>query len=286
MALLAYLRPTDPAHPVRFDVLTTEISVPLWLAITIVVSISAITIITMRRFQAKPKRDKRYSSTSTEAKTPAESLNLVPSSSLVKPTAPVPESARDVTATASSNERFRFDDSARMFSFTFAEGLAYEISSDHIGAGGATVALINNTPDYIGSYTVGVGEIVSWNEMHQTFLPPYRFARKPVLSGQNLEPIHKTNGQWLIRVVERNGTRYLTVFNNDSTPLSWPNNDKSTVEIWRLMLAGAYSVKPVGLQGPWQPLPAAYVLVRWDRESGSFSITKHEPKVPEKETAI
>lgn len=177
-------------------------------------------------------------------------MNLVPSSSMVEPTASKPASAREVFTEAGSNARFRFDDSARLFSFTFAEGLAYEIGSNHIGAGGATLAIINNTPDYIGSYTLDVGEIASWNEMHQTFLPRYRFLRRPVLSGQNLEPIHKTNGQWLIRVVERNGKHCLTVFNDDSTPLSWPNNDKSSVEIWRLMLAGLTALSPLDRKVP------------------------------------
>jgi hypothetical protein len=95
--------------------------------------------------------------------------------------------------------------------------LAYEIDSNQLSAGGATLAVFNNGPEHIASYRVDVSEINSWSETHGTFLPPYRFSRKAVIAGQNLDAMHKTSGHWLIRVVEKDGKRYLTVFNDDST---------------------------------------------------------------------
>jgi hypothetical protein len=48
VAIVAYLRPPDPAHPIRLDFLSKTISLPLWLCGVVVVGIVAITTVIVR----------------------------------------------------------------------------------------------------------------------------------------------------------------------------------------------------------------------------------------------
>jgi hypothetical protein len=132
----------------------------------------------------------------------------------------------------------------------------------------------NNTPEYIERYQVEVAEANSWNERHKKFLPKLRFNRKPVIAGRNLEAISKIPGQWVIRVVGKGADKHLTVYNDDTTPLAWPNNDKTDVEIWRLTLASAHSLKPDD-KNSMIPLPTTYLLIRWDRVNSTLQMAEY-----------
>ena len=98
---------------------------------------------------------------------------------------------------------------------------------------GFTLAAVNTSSKVIASYQIEVSEARSWSQAHQEFLDNLRFDRKPVQRGANLEPVSKTNGQWLIRVVATPKDQTLTVYNDDSTPLSWPNDNMTDRETWR-----------------------------------------------------
>jgi membrane protein implicated in regulation of membrane protease activity len=49
LGVFSYFRPADPAHPTRFDFLSKTISIPLWLAVVLLITIPAITAMIVRR---------------------------------------------------------------------------------------------------------------------------------------------------------------------------------------------------------------------------------------------
>lgn len=159
--------------------------------------------------------------------------------------------------------------------FKWDEGLSLQIDCHESGTCGLVLSFINDTPDYLPFYQVEVTEANSWNESHQTFLPNRAFNRRQIISGRNFEPIHKTNGQWLVRVLNQNNDTHLAIGNDDSNKLSWPNNDPTTVEIWRLTIAVSYEPR-ASTPGNVKGLPAKYLLVRWDRTDGTIQMLKRD----------
>jgi hypothetical protein len=131
----------------------------------------------------------------------------------------------------------------------------------------------------IASYQVDVAEVHTWSEKHRQFVLYHRFNRKPVVRGINLEPLSKSNAQWLIRDVSKDGKRFLTAYNDDSTPLIWPNVDPTDVEIWRLTLVTVYG--PKSESGTGMPLPVCYTLMRWDRRFSTLLMTQYDEPIPE-----
>jgi hypothetical protein len=49
LAVLSYLRPPDPNHPMKFDFLMRTVSIPLWLALSIIVALAIITALMARK---------------------------------------------------------------------------------------------------------------------------------------------------------------------------------------------------------------------------------------------
>jgi predicted nucleotide-binding protein len=186
-----------------------------------------------------------------------------------EPFAGLPRSAADT---------FDFDPECKTLVLNADASLAMEVKGDHPNILGFTLNVMNRTPDYIDTFQVDVAEANSWNETHHAFLPRNKFNRKPVISGRDLEPMSRTNGEWLIRVVGKGPSKHLTIYNDDSTPLSWPNNDIADVEIWRLTLGSAWSVKPED-RSSMIALPTTYLLIRWDRVNSILQMAEYrEPK--------
>jgi hypothetical protein len=111
---------------------------------------------------------------------------------------------------------------------------------------------------------------------HQEFLPNLGFQRREIHNGKNLQPIHKTTSQWLIRCVSGDGSAKLLLGNDNGSPLSWPNHDPQTVEMWRLTIATAYADwSGPGLQDQQlKGLAAKHLLVRWDRDGNAIQMAE------------
>ena len=135
---------------------------------------------------------------------------------------------------ASDQRGFAFDPKLDRVRLNSGEIIALELVRSTSGTLGFTVSPVNTTPKIIESYQVEVAEANSWSEKYRQFLACTGFNRKAAVRGGKLEPQSKHNGQWLIRVVGKEGNQSLTVYNDDSTPLRWPNDDPTDVEIWRL----------------------------------------------------
>jgi hypothetical protein len=76
-------------------------------------------------------------------------------------------------------------------------------------------------------------------------------------------------GQWVVKVVHQTDQ---LVLGPESQKLVWPNNDPTTVEIWRLTMGVAYQTSPVRM-GPGQNLTGLspkFILIRWNREDRSL----------------
>ena len=136
----------------------------------------------------------------------------------------------------------------------------------------------------IESYQVEVAEANSWSQKHQQFLAFAGFNRKAAVRGGKLEPQSKHNGQWLIRVVGKEGSQSLTVSNDDSTPLRWPNDDPTDVEVWRLTLVTSCSDAPDFRGGKVVAMPPCYLVVRWDKKYSTLLIAPGNKSVEQEDT--
>jgi hypothetical protein len=117
-----------------------------------------------------------------------------------------------------SPRNFDFDPKQNRVRLSADQMIALELVKSSSGTLGITVAPVNTTPRSIASYQVEVAEVNSWSEKHRQFVEGVRFNRKPAVRGGSLEPLTKHNGQWLVRVVSKEGKQFLTLYNDDSTP--------------------------------------------------------------------
>lgn len=170
----------------------------------------------------------------------------------------------------SQNHKFPFDPNLNSFRLNSGESIALELGKSTSGMLGFTVGPVNTTAEMIESYQVEVSEANSWSEKHQQFLDCIGFNRKPAVRGSKLAPQSKHNGQWLIRVVGKLGQESLTVYNDDTTPLRWPNDDPTDIEIWRLTLATTSSDALDFRVGNVVAMPQCCVLVRWDKKHSTL----------------
>jgi hypothetical protein len=186
-----------------------------------------------------------------KAKRVARQISTKPTA-LQEPNSPAPPS---VPATLGPPSLPIFNPALTSLMFSYPEGFAFEIKEQPGGTRGYTLAVINNMPEFIGSYLVEVAEVNSWSQIHKKFLPRNSFKRKPVSSGSNFPPMERVNARWLIKVILKQDVWRLSLYDDDSAPLLWPNNDDNTVE------------------------PPTYVVVKWNREDSTLEIAKWEPAV-------
>lgn len=174
---------------------------------------------------------------------------------------------------------FAFDPKLERLRLNPEEDIALELVKSTSGTLGFTVAPVNTTAKMIESYQVEVAEANSWSEKHKRFLPCTGFNRKAAVRGAKLEPESRHNGQWLIRVVGKEGQQSLTVYNDDTTPLRWPNDDPRNVELWRLTIASASSDAPEFRNEKVVAMAPCYVVVRWDKKFSTLLIAPYDKPV-------
>jgi hypothetical protein len=179
---------------------------------------------------------------------------------------------------------FAFDPKQTRIRLNADQMIALELAKSTSGMLGITLAPINTTPRSIASYQVEVAEVNSWSEKYKQFLEGIRFNRRPVVSGGTVEPLTKHNGQWLVRALSKDGKQFLTLYNDDSTPLRWPNDDTTDVEIWRLALVTVYGKTPE-IRNNGTALPVCYLLVRWDRKFSTMLMTQYDEPIAEVQLA-
>lgn len=262
LAAIAYLRPPDPAHPIKFDFLSTtlSVSIPLWL-----LALTVIILLTAAFFAVRAYTRKTSPPPQPSGHTPNPPVAMMATK---HPDRPPIDHHLDYSP-------FRFDPEQKLLRLNAGEVIALEIDGMQSGTLGFTLAAVNTSSKVIASYQIEVSEAKSWSQAHQEFLDNPRFNRKPVQRGANLEPVSKANGQWLIRVVSTPKGQTLTLYNDDSTPLVWPNDDLTGRETWRLTLVSVYVLKP---QDPTiTALPICYLLVRWDRKNSTLAIAPYNP---------
>jgi hypothetical protein len=140
--------------------------------------------------------------------------------------------------------------------------------------------VINKTPEYIDAYTLEVAEANSWSKEHRTFLPNRAFPRQLIDAGKNLEPSTKSNAKWVIRMAIKENEPSLLVGSNNHI-LKWPNNDPSTIEVWRLTFGVSYESGQLKSKNHIEGLSPAHLFVRWNREHDTLLFAKHwdEPEL-------
>jgi hypothetical protein len=180
----------------------------------------------------------------------------------------------------SQNHPFSFDPKLDRFRLNSGESIALELAKSTSGMLGFTVAPVNTSPKMIESFQVEVAEANGWSEKHQQFLECVGFNRRPAVRGGKLAPQTKHNGQWLIRVVGKGGSQFITVYNDDTTPLRWPNDDPTDIEIWRLTIVTTSSDAPDFRDGKVVAMPPCYLVVRWDKKHSTLLAIPYE-KPPE-----
>lgn len=285
LAILQYVRPPDPAHPMSFDFFSRSIVMPPWLAaIILAVAVTVTAAVVRWRFAPSratlPRAEDQKTIDGQKAEIERWRSKAIVAENQVrvlvkgKPEQPTPKSfvTRGLTA---DNKTFEWDVECKLLKFSWTEGISLEIDTKVIGSG-LVLAVMNDSPEYIASYTVEVAEANSWSDAHKTFLPNHSFNRRAINSGKNLGPMSRNNAQWLVKELRTNDRIQLSIGDDGNSPLSWPNNNPTAVEIWRLTLGVSYDrLLNLGKDNP-TGLPPEYLLIRWDRENHSIAMMKQE----------
>jgi hypothetical protein len=274
MAILSYAIPPDPAHPMHFDFLTRSFTIPLWLAAIILLGTVGATAWAI--YHWGPRRPDPPGNYLVTIAPPA------PSPTDVKPSAPRspkdPEVFRipGLPFKASRRFPFVFDPKCEPLVYKWPEGLSVQVELLQRETRGCLLTVANDTTDYISAWAVDVADANSWNETHKTFLPNSAFNRCRINAGTNLGPMHKSNGQWIVKLLSRQNATNLSVGADDQRVLNWPNNDPTNRELWRFTIAVSFDrLINLGKTEP-QGLKPVYLVVRWDRHDNSLLFTKYD----------
>ena len=267
IAILSYVRPADPAHPMSFDFLSRAIVLPPWLAVLIVLGTVVVTSKLTARYIAKARRT-----------TDTANLNPATSSTAIRTAAPR-QIKQDHPAEKTSDQLYTLiqpDSHALMISTS--EHVDYQIkplkTNEAFGLG---VSFDNNRLDAIHKTFVTIYSAQSFDAHHNAFRAnSFNAARIDIL--QVVQPSNSVGATWFVRKHE--GHQHLQASNDFSHELEWPANDKSAVQTWLLNI-GIDAQRQGSSFTQLVPLKSLKLLliIRWDTETDQFFVAPYD--VPE-----
>jgi hypothetical protein len=284
LAVLTFVHPPDPAHPVSFDFLSKSIVLPPWLALLIIALVISLTTLVVRRRTipaSPPPTPISFVDYKAENDALRRRLDVTDSQArhMAGPKAEEPPKQSQSDARPNAFHPSAWDSECKKLILKSPEGLSLEIDWYQTDTYGLLAYVCNNTADELASYRLEVAEAESWSQTHQKFLPNVLPNRPPILSGKNLKAIHKTDGgKWLLRAFQDGLSTKLTIgANNDQkNTLTWQTGEPTSIEIWRLTLAVSYDREVSPQRSNQHGLPPKYLLVRWDSIAKTIWMKKDE----------
>ena len=257
LGLLAYLRPSDVAHPPHFDFLTRTVSLPMWMVAMGVVGLIGVTfgLVLLKRQTTK--------------------VVLVP------PTNPVPATPRALQPQGQPEARAGALPEATTISADRAE-LTIESPDDVLirirgydasNIKGLVINVDNNRLDAITRVAFTIYTAQSFDARHNDYRSGIAFNAAVISQPESIMPSFSSNPTLFIR--KDANTPHLLASNDSSHPMIWPDNDPSEVEKWKLSVGFmAQTFAPVVSNSV--PLQAVRtdIVVTWDRPANEFYIDR------------
>lgn len=263
LALIAYLRPPDPANPVKFDFLSTAVSLsmPLWLAILtglLVVGIIIYVGTRYRRLKNSPApppqeietRDRQIAG--LKAQLEARKQEQVPVAA--KPAEDKPAGAELI--------------------FNSPDDISIKITPNewqHLK--GYIVNVINRRLGAINRVKVTVYSAQSFDSRHGAYRDGRDFSGFARIEPDPIGASHSGKSLWLVR---KDRGEQLLVGDDTEHPLRWPDADPSTIQRWRLTVAIDGQTVPAKSSDAIVVLKQVKMtlILTWDKDKNEFGIAE------------
>lgn len=255
LGLLAYLRPSDAAHPPHFDFFTHTVSLPIWLLIIIMIGIVGITVaIGLLKRQA----------TEVVLLPQAHPVPILPRALLPQsqPGARVSHFPETTPITQGKTE----------LTIESPDDILIHIRRyDSANIKGLTINADNNRLDPIARIAFTIYNAQSFDARHNDFRVGTAFTAAVINQPGIVQPCFSSNPTLFVR--KDLNTTNLLASNDGSHPMIFPENDPSVVQKWRLSLGFIAHTAPLGAT-PTMPLRAIRhdVIVTWDRPANEFYV--------------
>jgi hypothetical protein len=263
VGVISYIRPPDPAHPLRFDFLLQRVSFPLWGTVLGVIAIAG-------------------GSYGIGVRKSRKGLNLVLP---VEPTATRSVNPR-LPATQPSTKAIPAPLTARIVS-QCREEFALETPDHYIirirrhldrDTNGLVMSIDNNRLETLGKVVITIFTAQSFSARHGEFREPWGFPAARMVY-QGTIPA-ETSGLrfWIVRKEESKG--YLLAADDQSHIMNWPDNDPVELQTWRLKLEVTSQTVPVSSGAA----PKAFstqpfnIVVVWNSATNEFFIEPESSK--------
>jgi hypothetical protein len=247
LALFAYLRPPDPAHPIHFDFLFHAVSVPVWLIISLL--ILAIGVALAFRVLS-PRLTKTLSQELKSVEVKTSKLAVIQSTS--KP---------PVHAAVKAGELV----------IPTADQLEIHVKADNSAV---TLRVDNNRLDAIHNLDVIVYSAYSFDGRQNQFRTHAAATGSRMQSPNVVLP--SESSQAFVLVHHPSGQDQLQLGNDTARTMKWPENDKANIQRWKLNVsfgarAHSNTIPPTG--EVFQPLKFD-LIVEWNKISNQLSVEK------------
>jgi hypothetical protein len=257
IAILAYVKPADPQHPPHFDFLSKVISVPLWLAVTLVVGVVTATAAIVRLRLA--------SYTMGQSNSIGSAPPIVPS----RPAQREPE--RSIPSFLDVPHEPQLPSPSAMLTASSADDIAVEIKNhEQLTTRGLVISVTNNRLSTIHKLTIRVQSAQSFDARHQAFRDGIGFSPLAMTRPNVVLPSCSDKQLWLVRKEANND--HLLAGDNNMHPMIWPDNDKSRDQKWRMVVSVAAETWPTG--PPLLMLKLDFT-VEWKRDQNVFSVQQN-----------
>jgi hypothetical protein len=263
VAVLAYLRPTDSAHPPHFDFLSRTLSFPMWVGAVMIfgaVATSAWSFrLGMKRATASPGLE------------PEKNLSEPPKPRIfpalkAKPTLP---------ATSTERKAINHHASGETFTLEMPDHYAVRIYRQEIrDTKGLVIGIDNNRLDTLGKIIITIFSAQGFSERHGEFREPFGFQAARLVYQGNI--LASTSGLplWIVRKEE--SKPYLLAADDQSHPMNWPDGDPVEIEKWRLKLEVTTQTVPAtsGIAPKAFSTQPFNIIVSWNAATDEFFVDK------------
>jgi hypothetical protein len=252
--VFVYIRPSDPAHPPRFDWLDHIVSFPVWQGGLAVLGTIGIT--------AGIARLKRQ----------ATKLILLPTSQPIAAAPKVlpPQGQPGTRPNALPKDVPRSTDRTEL-SIESPDDVVIHIRRYDSNMRGLVINVDNNRLDAIKSIVFTVYSAQSFDGRHEDFRKATSFNAGTLAQPNTIQPCFSSNPFLLVRYDPKYPN--LLALDDNAHALIWPQNDPSEVQIWRFSIGFKAETAPPGAAAS-VPLTAIRrdVIVTWDRPANEFYI--------------
>jgi hypothetical protein len=250
--ILPYFHPPDPAHPWSMDFINRTVSFPLWK--TVLGGVAGM----LGAFQLGRKRI--FSPRAIEKLDRPQALPTTTQPQIVKPV--ISQSAKLISTSDTKELTLKMPDrfTVRIHPHEFDQAKALMVVVD------------NNRLDTICKVKTTIYSAQSFDADHGDYRDGFGFQAGIISQPDNILP--STTGKTDLFVRKDAEYSYLLAFDDYSHPLSWPSNDKSVIQKWRLSLGITASTAPMNssMKAIQFNTEKLVVILTWNSVTNDFAI--------------